>query len=399
MPLFSPSPDLAGLARAGIVGNIANTFAYMGDSRVASMYNDGPKRNKNAGSFLVVANTQVQQRMVTLTNTAVAGQRSDQYISTLETTLATKPRFLMFFGVVNDLGQAFTAVAAWASVKTIIDTAISRGITVITCTEPGATNFTTAMIAERNDFNARLLTYAQTKVGLFVFDYARLLVDPTATAAITFKANLSYDGVHLTNAGAQTIGTAYAAFISPLLANVPTLMPIDGMSFTGTANVLKNGLFLTTTGGSTVAGITGPIPASWGMGKAGTGAPTATVSTGAAPDGIGNELIIAASGTIATDRIQVSQSVTTGLALSDTVRAICEVSVDAGSTNLRSVRAYVTAWTDGVTVSNLTIDMQPITLPANTVSTAYTCVLPALTLQSRLNLAVLVAPHSVSARQ
>lgn len=379
------SIDYAGVGPAASALNAARstapTFVMMGDSRIASQYNDNTlRRNKNAGNFLNVANTQLGQRMQSVGNFAVAGQRSDQFMVPLSQALATKARFLVVFGVVNDLAQNVGAVAAWANIRQIIDAGISAGMIVITCTEPGATGFTAAQIAERNDFNARLYAYAAQKPGLLVLDYAGLVLDPTATSSITFRTqggqSLSYDGTHLANSGARVVGTALAGLLAPMIPSRPVGQPIDGLSQSGTAMLLKNGLFLTTTGGSTAAGITGSVPANWGALR--TGAATANVSTQAStnPDGIGNEFVIAATSTAANERIQLSQSVTTGVTFGDVMNAICEVGVDAGSSNMRSVRAYITTWTDGLTVSTQRFDMQPLNSGVsdnkNSLTTAYT---------------------------
>ncbi|GAA4216947.1 hypothetical protein GCM10022253_14400 [Sphingomonas endophytica] len=191
-----------------------------------------------------------------------------------------------------------------------------------------------------------------------------MLVDPTSTTSIAFKSGYSYDGTHLTNIGARAAGNDFAAWAATQIGGtVVDLLALNA------STLATNGRFTTATGGSTVTGISGSVPASWGANKGGT--PTANVSTGPAPDGVGNEFIAAITSTANSDRLLFSQQITTGLAMGDKVRLAAEIAVDAGSVNLRSVRAYATAWFDGVTVNVVKFDMQPIAAHLNGSSGAY----------------------------
>lgn len=347
----------------------ANIF-YMGDSRVASFYNDTTaKNNKNAGNHLVVANTQMGQRMVTIGNTAVAGQRSNEYNSSTSTMTASTAGTLIGLGVVNDIAQGRTGADAWTTVKAIIDAAIAAGKSVVWHTEPGAEGFTATQIGYRNDFNTLLRAYAAANPQtLRVFDFAAaVLTDPASTTAIAFKSGYSYDGTHLTNAGSRQAGQAFAAWAVTQIGGTQ-------IDLTTGTNLLANPGFTTATGGSTVTGITGSVPASWGVVRAG-GTPTATVGTSVAPDGTGNQFDMAITAGANSDRVIFQQLITPGSAIvvNDKVRWAVRIAMDAGVVNLRSVRGYMTAQFDlSGTSSNIQkFDMQPIATHLNTDGSAY----------------------------
>lgn len=352
-PTPTPTPPLSG------------DIYYMGDSRVRSFYNDTANNNKNAGNHLVVANTQMGQRMVTIGNGAVAGQRSDEYNSATPTMTASTAGTVVIFGVVNDISQGRTGAACWATVKGIADAALAAGKGVILHTEPGAEGFNATQIGHRNTFNASALAYqAANPTTVRIFDFAAsALVDPTSTTAIAFKTGYSYDGTHLSNLGARAVGTDFAAWAATNVGG--TQLNLTALQ---TGNLIQNPLFATTTGGTAQTGTTGTVPANWSSSRGGTA--TATVSTGTSPEG-GNEVIVAATGSAAGDRVNLRQSITTGLALNDKVRLAARVAVDAGATNLRSVRVWISAWFDGATVNIEKYDMQPIAASLNTGSGAY----------------------------
>ena len=76
----------------------------------------------------------------------------------------------------------------------------------------------------------------------------------------------------------------------------------------------------------------------------------------------GEELILNATGAASGDRIQFSKQLVAtdiGVALNDKVRFLAEVVQDAGSSPIRSIRAYVTGLFDGLTKSKQLFDMQP----------------------------------------
>lgn len=344
---------------------LSGDIYYMGDSRVRSFYNDSAFNNKNAGNHLVVANTQMGQRMNTIGNGAAAGLRSNEYNSATPTMTASSAGTLVIFGVVNDISQGRTGADSWATVKDIADAAIAAGKSVVLHTEPGAEGFNSTQIGHRNTFNSSALAYQAanpTKVRIFDFA-ASALVDPTSTTSIAFKTGYSYDGTHLSNLGARAVGTDFAAWAATHIGGTPL-----NMTALQTSNLLQNPLFATTTGGTLGAGTTGTVPANWSSSRSATAA--ATISTGVSPDG-GNEVIVAATGSAAGDRVNLRQSVATGLAMNDKVRLAVRLAVDAGAVNLRSVRVWISAWFDGATVNIEKYDMQPIPAPGNTSSGAY----------------------------
>ncbi len=356
-PTPTPTPTPSALS--------PNIF-MMGDSRLASFYNDGTKNNKNAGNHLVVANTQMGQRMVVIGNTAVAGQRSDEYNSSTSTMAASSAGTLIGLGVVNDIAQGRTGADSWATVKAIIDAAITAGKSVIWHTEPGAEGFTSAQIGHRNTFNTSLLAYAAANpTTLRVWDFAAaVLVDPTSTTSIAFKTGYSYDGTHLSNIGARYAGADFKTWAATRVGGTAAVL-----STLQTNNLVTNKQFATATGGSVGTGLTGAAPSGWSVVRTGTGG--GAVSVSAEPNGNGNEVVIAATGSAAADRVQISQQILTGFALNDKVRALVEVAVDAGATNLKSVRIQVAGYFNSLALNLLKFDMQPITAPGNAAAIAY----------------------------
>lgn len=360
---------------------IQNGFAYLGDSRLASQYNDvSLKRNANASSFINVAQAQSGNRFRTLYNGAIAGAPSATYLTqaTISAALASQAKYVVIFGAVNDFAQGQTAVAAFTNIKAACEQVVALGRTCVLFTEPGSTSFNASMIAARNDFNAMLSQYSATRGGVLLYDYAASLVDASnaSATAIAFKAGQSYDGTHMSKVGALNEGTNYGTFVSTLLPSrpQPTIDPLSSSGF-GTAEQLVNPFFITTTGGTANSGSvsSGTVPSGWQSTRVGTGT-SAAVTSAAAPDGYGNEIVANITLGAANDSWRLLQYVTapTSVGLGDRIEGRVTINVEAGSSNLRGCYLSLTAWTDGLGTSIGYFSMQPLPSGADAATNAST---------------------------
>ena len=337
---------------------LASGIAWLGDSRINSQYNDGivSKRNANFASFINIAQAASGNRFRTVYNAAIAGARSDQYLTstTIAGAVASKARYVGIFGAVNDFAQGRTAVQTFGSIKDACEQVITAGQTCILFTEPGAANFSVALTGVRNDFNAMITQYAAIRPGVLVFDYASLVLDTANTASTpVFKAGMSYDSIHLSKIGAYTVGAGtngFASFMSFLLPPRPqaSFDPTSTYGI-GTAEQLTNPYFMTTTGGTTGGGsvTSGTVPSGWETVRGGSAA--AALTTGASPDGYGNEVVANISFTAAGELWRLRQYVATpaNLIPGDRIEGRVTLAVEAGSSNLRACYLQIESLTDG----------------------------------------------------
>lgn len=359
---------------------VQNGFAYLGDSRLASQYNDtSTKRNANAASFINVAQAQSGNRFRTLYNGAIAGAASGAYLTqaTIGAALASQAKYVVIFGAVNDFGQGQTALGAFANIKAACEQVITVGRTCVLFTEPGSVSYNAAQIAARNDFNAMVSQYAAARGGVLLYDYAASLVDGSNASAtsIAFKTGESYDGTHLSKVGAVDEGSNFAAFVSAVLPARPqaSIDPLTASGF-GTAEQLVNPFFIATTGGTANGASVskGTVPAGWQATR--VGGASAAITSAAAPDGYGTDIVATMTFGAANDSWRLLQYVTApaNVALGDRVEARVTINVEAGSSNLRGCYLSLGAWTDGMNTSTVYFSMQPLPVGADAATNAST---------------------------
>jgi lysophospholipase L1-like esterase len=326
-----------------------NTIVALGDSRVAQIHADGAFQNKNAQNHFTMGNALAGNRAVLVKNLGVSGDRTDQILVRLNAALATGAKFLYIHAGCNDIGQAYptattSGITAWTNIKTMIDAAVSVGMQVIYVVEPGATNFTTAMLIQLAILNEKAREYAETCPGLILFDLPAAIYDRTATSATAITMITSLDGTHENLASAYLGGKAFATLLTAIMPprphGVQGSFEAPGISLT---NLLTNPMFTTQSGGSAGTGNTGTVCASWAGQRSGSA--SGVFSVGTASDGSGlKEQIIQATFTAQGEEVRLVQDVViTNWSPGDIIQASAEVAVDAGSTNLAGVTCYVQA--------------------------------------------------------
>ncbi len=352
---------------------VGNTFAFLGDSRVSAQFNDGSTPNyppvdsahghvKTNTFFFNWANALLGQRMKTVYNGAVSGQRSDQYLANLNAAIASGAKWLLIWGVVNDIVQSGTtgdtALSIWTRIKNAAQSALNVGMNVVLLTEPGSNSMgtSTSQKAMVNQFNQYMREYADVTPGVFCFDIASLLIDP-ALANLTLRSAYSSDGTHSNAYGAYYLGQAFANTISNFIPAINSQIfgPFE-ISANGNIQQVANPLFLTTTGGTSQTGITGNTPSGFITGR--SGAATATISTAASADGYGNAVTLAGTFTAAGEYIRIGQDTTLGnyTIPGDIVESGAHITVSAGSVNLATACLY----SNFGTISNPTADLYTV---------------------------------------
>lgn len=329
---------------------VGNSFAFLGDSRIASQFNDASStayptslaHMKTNTFFFNWANAFLGQRMKTVYNGAVSGYRSDQYLTTarINDAIASGAKWLMIWGVVNDISQAGTtgdtAITIWTRIKNAAQSALNAGMHVVLLTEPGANSYggVTSSKAMTNQFNQYLREFADVTPGVFCFDLANLIVDPTQVN-ITLRSTYSSDGTHPNSFGAYYLGQAFANYITNFIPAINSqLFTASDISVNGNIQQIANPLFLTTTGGTSGAGITGSTPASFVSSV--TGGASATISTAADSSGYGNAITIVGAFSASGDSVLLKQDTTLAnyTIPGDIVDSGVQIVINAGAVNL-----------------------------------------------------------------
>lgn len=211
-----------------------NTFAWVGSSRIAAQFLDGATaRNKGNAGWMNWCNGNLVAQgkpMITLGNFGTSGFRTDQYAPGVASAIATNASFIVIDGPVNDFAQQFptagtTVSTALSNLKTYFKTINDNGQKIIYVWERGATNFTSTMIGNLNDFNRLMSDYIQ-----YGDDFRGppdvVVLDPTLKSVSTSTNGTisivnSVDGTHDNVTGAQTLGTYFTAKLSPYLREIP----------------------------------------------------------------------------------------------------------------------------------------------------------------------------------
>lgn len=347
--------DLAAVRSALGIGLNPNRFALLGDSRLAKQYTDvtTTRRQKAANCFFNVANTLLGQRMLTAANLSVAGYRTDQLVPFITSALNNDAMWIILWSGVNSITQGYTAAAIFADIKIMADAAIAAGKRPIICTEPGDGAYATTVLAGKvYDLNEMLREYCEKSAGAVLFDIANLQIDPASASYTVAKSGYTQDNVHLNVLGSYIVGQAFATLIDQL--GVPPLpfLPVASAEKinTGSANLLSNPFFTTTTGGTNfnTGSISGNIPASWIVNA--SGSVSCVFSSAANADGYGND-VIATLTTMGFGQVSLYQQINTPGFVTPGVTQLysgAEVTIDAGSSNFPGVAANCNITVDGV---------------------------------------------------
>lgn len=126
---------------------------------------------------------------------------------------AQSHRYLVIQVGVNNFGNGWSAAAAWTDLQQVLDESLEDGTRVILTTVfpfKGSPYWTAAAEAEKNTFNASLVTYATTQPRCILVDTATDMDDGTGQLVSAYDSG---DHLHLSAAG----NTRLVALVSPHL--------------------------------------------------------------------------------------------------------------------------------------------------------------------------------------
>lgn len=350
-------------------------FAFLGDSRMQYL-TVAAGNAVTAQQWFNVANARLGHRFTLGVNAAGSGCRSDQFLAQInvKAAIADPGQYVLInspaandfaplvgngtpatvgagcsnsggaFPYTNNNGVSVTSSNVGQIVaQNVINAAeqiIRAGKTVILTEEPGTTALTATGVAQVYDLNFRLRAYAAAKPrNVLLFSYNSAVWNPTASAtAFGFKTNFSTDGTHFALQGAYAQATAFIAFWQgPVPVPDLSIANINFVNTTTTRSLTTNPLFTTltggTAGGSCGGGITGNVPSGFTLscGNAGT---AVTVTSGAEPNGFGNQITLAITTSAADTGVTLSWAPTAGqYNLTDYIYGGADISVAAGSSN------------------------------------------------------------------
>lgn len=330
---------------------IQNGFTFLGDSRCSHLTNNWGFFNH--AKMLPSMNG----RLINVLNQGISGYRSDQYATqaNVNTAIATKAKWLVIWGIVNDVFQGYSATSAWngyngsPGLKSVADQARAANMNVIFVTEPGGGGISSSTTGRThcNTYNRLIHEYCENNNNAFLFDVNRIVLDPNS-ATIAIKANMMGDNTHPQQYGSYIMGKAFANLVGSFVPELPfTPTAIWEQDFTrGGIGLLENRNFLTTTGGTSATGFSGSIPANWTASRYGT--PTCAVSTATNADGFGNDLILDCTFNNTTDFIQLVQDIDVSrVPPGSIIKGGCVAKVLAGHSNFGGLNYYITTSVDG----------------------------------------------------
>lgn len=394
------------LARAAFLPNrrLPHVVTALGDSRVDAAYLEAAQRNRNARSPLNVANSLLGHRLTIGPTFGKSADRTDHLFARLDAAIATGAGLLhLWCGVNNPASVAsngFTYVHAvtgeivtmqtvaavtMRDIRDICTKALRAGMIVVVENEVGSKDLNTAeKITALNDLRQMIAEYGDTTPGVFVHDAFTALMQSTTTTP-TFKANLSYDGIHENARGAFKHGKSLAAVLAAIVpprASVLSKSAADAPAY-GRRQLLTNHFFTVTTGGSAAAGVTGGVPASFTTTAASA---TAALSSGANASGVGNYIEAVIDFTAAGGTFRLNQSLDAQggawnslLTVGDWLEAVSEVEIIGTSGVLTGCALEINGWDGAANFGSMDLAM-PVNIAATDIGPDEPCV---LTLRTR----------------
>lgn len=287
-----------------------NTFALVGTSREAQQQNFG----NTSWSYFNQASAQNGRKYQLVYDGGVSGYTTRQFFAggALQTgaigsqygiglagALASKARFVVLGGIINDL-SAYTAQQLWDATVSggpggmgyvqAIAAIVANGQIPVLTLEYGQNGLNTpAKITQIVNFNQLARQYCARGMAVCV-DFPAAIWNPSTTTATTinFLANTTQDNTHTNQIGGYLLGKVFDAALSPLVPPLQNLS--DGLTDSG----LPNSNFATVTGGTFSGAGTltsGTVPSGWTI-TAPAGV-SVVITEPADPNGYGNDLQIA----------------------------------------------------------------------------------------------------------
>lgn len=299
--------------------------ALMGDSITAAVNVGGNATTEsfeNMGYFMTY-NALSSQRMLfpVANNKGVAGNTTAQMVARLSSDLESLDFDTCFvMGGINDVNSELstgTIISNLAAIVNYVANTLGKRVVLLTIlprsTWPGgfdAAKIATAK-AKINTINAWIMAQHGTRRAKVVsVDTYTNFSDGSDVA----RANITYDGLHPSPYGAMQIGLD--------VKNRLTSYYGSGAYDFSTGNLLSNGL-MSGTGGTVGSNFTGSVATGYtASGSGGTGGRTAS------KNGNGSQrLAMAVSGGTSSDTMRLSQTITSGFSVGDTVYGLALVEI------------------------------------------------------------------------
>lgn len=300
------------------VGPRDNTIVWLGDSIPGNGGGIGtvnPTSNYSRG-FWVWALNFLGQRLRTLANAGIGGQRSDEILARLFTdVIALRPGWCHVQAGTNDIAQGISLATIQANLAAMWDALDRAGIRVITGTVPPRASYTGNQRAQGELLNAWIKDQGRRRRNLVVVDYHSVLVFTSSTTSVSggYAPGLNFDTIHPSTVGAAAMGKLLADTIAPLIPPAAFLASSEGDA----TNLIANGRFGTTGGNGAVIGN------NWGVSSS---AGTLTYSKVPRTDGVYGSWQSINLSTVASASFLLSSNATVGagLAVGDTISAALE---------------------------------------------------------------------------
>lgn len=348
------------------VRNMTQLF-IMGDSR-SSHQGGGVDINGGYSAWGALnhfrMDSEVRGGFTVIDNTAVSGDRSDQYMTQtkLDAALATNAGWLWIWGITNDIFDGYTAQQAWdgyngqIGIESAIDQALAAGMNVILPLESGSTAYgsSATSLGYVNQYNRLVREKAQQNNRVFVLDFNKIWWNRAGTS-LALLTDMFGDGTHPQGYGSYLAAQEMKNVLLPHLKLNSIHHHAAWEAYAnGAIQLIENPNFLTTTGGATSGtGITAAsgVPANWTVATSGPGSPTVVVTTNTLPEG-DKELVLDCTFGDKSDYIYILQgvsSVGTKLATGDELEAGFEIVFDSGFSNIGGATMRMVFVVDGVT--------------------------------------------------
>lgn len=294
-------------------GNIHAIAIAPGDSRNKN-FHISTGVGKSSQHPLCHALTQIGQRARVVYNGGISGNQSGQYltanspdpgyigINNLTAFLSTDAMWAYWGGMaVNDFTAGRTAANVWngfggnIGIRDALIMSKAAGKRNIIALEIGANGMNPT---EVHLLNGYILDWIAVNPQDIVFNLPAIVWTKTNQSTITIANNIAADGTHLLSWGAWLAGAvgasgaaSLAALLLPLIPPWPRMVSaaLETKTLTSNRQMVTNPLMITATGGTAGTGITGNVPAGYGVSR-GAGTPTATTTVIADPNGFGNAL-------------------------------------------------------------------------------------------------------------
>lgn len=330
----------------------ANGVVLLGDSITANnTQNTSSNKFTYDKGYFTWLNKLSGQRFNILNNAGVAGERTDQMVPRLSSTVgAYNPGMVFVMAGTNDVViSSYSTIVA--NLQTIYEYVLGINARCLAITIPPNSTYTTAQRALIQKVNRWIAGYCRTTAGMIFGDVYSALIDPTSATAAPL-ASAMYDGTHPSNYGAYLMGKALNAQLAGVLppsSILPMSSVADNYGFdSSNPNILDTGLFQGS-GGTAGTGASGTVATGWTL-QADQGAGTVVGAVNAGASGFGNSQDMTITSTANGESFTLaSATMASRFSLGQSFFVECEVRV-SGATNLRNVQLVGLCSTSGAGV-------------------------------------------------